>query len=127
MKVRDGFVSNSSSSSFILNTAEDIDLAKKYGIKFYRIKDILSVISPVVVAINDLKKTVGDCYDDGCVLPWFVAENLIMELPLSLCYYDMLVELFNNNPNVCVTDSFDRDRAYELGIYSKLKLFKGDL
>ena len=44
MKIRNGFVSNSSSSSFILKTSEDMALALRYNIKFYKVSDIINVL-----------------------------------------------------------------------------------
>lgn len=46
MKKRVGFVSNSSSSSFVLKP-EDLELASKKGIKIYEIKEILKLFENI--------------------------------------------------------------------------------
>ena len=97
MKTRTGFVSNSSSSSFILSCQEDIDIAKRFGIKWYLASDLL-------VKIEELRLMVSTS------LPSFMCPNFWAD------YEEELRELVKRNPKACITDPYDRNYAYEHNI-----------
>lgn len=103
MKIRSCFISNSSSTSFVLITEEDIKLAGKFGMKIYRARDVFSLLKPLSLSFSQPHN-----------IPNFISEDL----PGYWSYYcDRLEEIISEHgENVCITEAFDRDDALELGI-----------
>jgi len=121
MKMRHGFVSNSSSSSFILRTEADIQVAKDNRIQYYPVNAMIERLTVIIETIKSActenessifpeffiynKGLFGGYRDDG------EYHNLLEELkPLKDCY---------------ITEPYDRDHAYENNI--DLEMFEGDL
>jgi len=98
MKFRKNFVSNSSSTSFILSSEADFQTARDHHIEWYYVSDLLMII-------EDLRSTASK-------LPSFIgcAANLWVD------YEQELRELAKNDPETCITEAYDRDLAYEYGI-----------
>ena len=123
MKIRNGFVSNSSSSSFILETREDIDEAKKHNMHIYKVSDLIEKLSPIYKIIQKLNHfNFLDDFDDE--VPYFLYED-IEYIHFNTTYYDELKKLYNLNKDVCITSPFDRDIAYDLNL--KFQIFESDL
>jgi len=106
MKTRSGFVSNSSSSSFILSCPVDFDEARRHHIKWHRVAYILATI-------DDLRSRIPGAF------PHFLDVHFWVD------YEDELRQLVATNPEVCITDAYDRDLAWEKGI--DLSVFAEDL
>jgi len=87
MKIRNGFVSNSSSSSFIVPSICKEE-AEKLGLK--------------LISISELKKIFLKLEEIGG--GWLIEYNYRFE------------EIKKLNEDDYISEPFDRDRAYELGI-----------
>jgi hypothetical protein len=98
MKVRKGFVSNSSSSSFVVSIA-DLQNMANYGIKCFKVAN-------VITALDRLRECINDMVED---LPFFMWQELSWFHPN---YYDDLVNLHKRDPNCYITEDYDRDQAY---------------
>jgi hypothetical protein len=108
MKSRIGFVSNSSSSSFIVSKSEK-KAAEGYGLQLVAVKDILSILRGFKAAEAKLRE-------------------LDMEFIVGYSGYDYFTDRIEDLEKVedCYLSApFDRDRAYELGI--NYTVFEGDL
>jgi len=118
MKIRNGFVSNSSSSSFILKTSEDMALALRYNIKFYKVSDIINVLEKEYESLKLFKKNIKNDK-----LPSFISNDLsnVLYLDMFETYIDQLKEL----KDYYITDPVDIDWASELDL--PFQLFLGDL
>ena len=117
MKFRKGFVSNSSSSSFILCTSDDLKIAKKHKMKAYKVTDLIKIFEEMrdlVVASDKISRTNG---------PYFIFEDLYFAC--SEGYYKQLIELEKKYPGCHITEAFDRDRAY--GLDFDFRTFETDL
>lgn len=91
MKTRIGFVSNSSSSSFIVPKSDEHE-ARKFGLK--------------LIPVSDIKKTLKQ-FDDWGI--GFVTEHIGI-------HYDIGFLLDGD----FITEPMDRDVAYEKGIHFKV-------
>lgn len=100
MKIRQSFVSNSSSSSFIVSK-EDRLLAESKGIKCYKVESLIQ-------AIEALEK----------LMPYFLYNQ-------HNCDLDSLKDLLAEMPDCYITEEVDRDWAYEQQLY--FNVFEGDL
>ncbi len=97
MKRRSGFVSNSSSTSFVLSCPADFEVAQRHHIEWYRAADLLA-------AIEDLRSRIAK------VFPYFLEVHFWVDCE------DELRRRVAIDPEVCITNAYDRDRAYEDGI-----------
>ena len=107
MKIRNSFVSNSSSTNFIVQE-KDYDKYKN-RLELYKVKDLYFKYKSIMEEINDLKKT----------FPCFMSDN--MRIP----YWEEIEKLYKSSPNVYISDAHDRDSAYRDGI--DLERFEDDL
>jgi hypothetical protein len=110
-------VSNSSSSSFILQNERDILSAKSMGMEICKVSDIIKILKPIKKILEIKEKM----YNSDLKLPNFIFENIYCDTG----YYDELLELYKENKNVCITKPFDRDEAYRRDV--AFKVFAGDL
>ena len=105
MKIRKGFVSNSSSSSFIIQPEQLDEATKEHGLTCYKAKEILAL----------LEKT----FDE---IPDFITNNYYWK---EMDEIQALKELIKKSPEAYITDVKDRDDASHQGI--EYPEFKGDL
>ena len=119
MKIRSGFVSNSSSSSFILISKEDIE---RFGdqTQIFKVSDLIEKYRPTVEVYT---KMISSEWDSNA--PWFENEAFSGSyFPLKE-YYDSLVEIEEKFPGCFITNPYDRDRAYEKDF--SFPVFESDL
>jgi hypothetical protein len=106
MKTRSGFVSNSSSTSFLVTTDADKEFCIQCHIHLYSIDDILDAMEEVMQNSN---------------IPDFIKRDLFSR-------YDWdLRDIQKQYPGktVYITDTIDRDWASEMGF--NMEEFEGDL
>ena len=111
MKTRQGFVSNSSSTSFIIGASEVDEVRKKYGVKCYKVKDIIKAFD-----------TAREAYVEK--MPDFIYEEVAWAIRGH--YYNDLIILEKDQPDCYITESYDRDWAFEDGL-SRYPKFEEDL
>lgn len=99
MKQRNGFVSNSSSSSFIV-PPESKDVAEKMGLKLTSVAELIK-----------LKNLI---------------DEMGVDFIFNYCGYGM-EELKKIPENCYISAPYDRDAAFENGISDMFNVFKGDL
>jgi len=120
MKIRIGFVSNSSSSSFILVTEKDIQHAKTLGIKYYDINAILNDIDDKIVQIKKLS------FKED-VVPTYMNEHYLYawDIGFMIAQLENLKKSLSAHKNQFITEAVDRDFAYEQGFH--MHVFDTDL
>lgn len=99
MKQRNGFVSNSSSSSFIV-PPERKDVAEQMGLKLTSIAELIKLKNRI--------------------------DEMGVDFIFNYCGYGM-EELKKMPENYYISAPYDRDVAYEKGISDMFSLFQGDL
>jgi len=110
MKQRLGFISNSSSSSFVVGPS-DLEHLALYSIKCYNVKDIIDSIAYVKNAIKEMEED----------MPVFIWQ----EFSWLGRHYDDLICLEERRPGCYITEEFDRDEAYSEGF--TYEIFETDL
>ena len=117
---RNDFVSNSSSSSFIMHENEKDDFHKHLGdnYKLFNLKTIkdefIKLKQKIELAKNEFVDQTG--LDEDSFQSIFEATYYGLSNCLQCC---------DENKNYLISEPIDRDRAYELG-YDQC-IFKGDL
>ena len=114
MKTRSGFVSNSSSTSFLICTPKEFEVANKHNMTLIKCSNIL-------YALLDIQETTERIMSS---LPWFLNDRYRL-----YAGYSNAIEELNNilkgNPEACITLPMDRDWVSELDI--ELPIFESDL
>ncbi len=118
MKTRHGFVSNSSSSSFIIGP-DQLEEWKKFNTKYYKVSDLIKELEKF-----EVKCPLTDDDDEG--MPYFISMELSWG-GYTPNYLDELRELEKGKPGCYISGSYDRDDAYRKGITDHFELFAGDL
>jgi hypothetical protein len=132
MKLRTDFVSNSSSSSFIIC---DESTKKKFkecfpSYNMFNIDIIIEKLSNMSNFIcekyTELKDIVGDKYDSGKVFDnvFYDADSLKSSLEEEIKEL-IQIKYQHKDEDVYITEPVDRDHAYEL--HFSAEVFKGDL
>ena len=122
MQKRYGFISNSSSSSFIIKDADEMEQAEKLNCEVYPVKNIIDYYQQIYDAISKISVS---------------SENVLPEY-MRASYYDNFTSIknlledlketikrFESIKDYSITSPVDRDYAYRLDI--DLELYEGDL
>jgi hypothetical protein len=132
MKIRTDFVSNSSSSSFIICDESTKQKFKECfpSYNMFSIDIIIEKLSNMLESIsekcNELKDIVGGKYDSGKVFDdvFYGVDSLKSNLEEDI--EDLkYIKTQCENKDVYITEPVDRDRAYILNFNAEV--FKGDL
>jgi methanogenic corrinoid protein MtbC1 len=130
--LRKDFVSNSSSSSFIICDESTKQKFKECfpSYNMFSIDIIIEKLSSMSESIsekcNELKDIVGDKYDSGKIFAnvFYDADLFKSSLKEDIEDLKYIKEQYENK-DVYITEPVDRDRAYELNFTAEV--FKGDL
>jgi len=118
MKIRNGFVSNSSSSSFIVRNDNDKEQAKKFNCTLYSVDKICEYYKK----IRDVLSSVDD--KDDVIIPCFMKES-DYDIANAVDLLTERLEELKKLKGCFITSAVDRDHANDLDI--NLELFEGDL
>lgn len=117
MKIRSGFVSNSSSSSFIV-PINKLKHFEECNIKTYKVSDIFDAMRKI--SIVDAFEFTYEDWDKQKGIPDFIRQSYE-----ALEYVSILKEL---SPDTYISDAVNRDWAYFSGLdHGNLEVFQGDL
>jgi len=122
MKIRNGFVSNSSSSSFILRNDKDIEFIKNTNVEYY--------------SVDNIKKHLHNLYDAtkvhyenviNCVPNFMFYEQGIYDIDdcIENSFVSAMLKALENLDGCYITESVDRDWAYNMNF--NFETFMGDL
>ena len=132
MKIRTDFVSNSSSSSFIIcdestkqKFKECFPLHNMFNIDIL-IEKLSNMLESISEKCNELEDIVGEKYYSGKVFDnvFYDADSLKTSLEEEIKDLILIKNRYENK-DVYITEPVDRDRAYEL--HFNAEVFKGDL
>ncbi len=118
MKTRQGFVSNSSSSSFIIDEA-DTKIFINYDIKFIKVSDLIEKIKVIIDKAPDNYTPVYLDY-------YTLKESGLEEYSFLDGDARSVIEELKHKPlDKYITEPYDRDMAFEANF--NFELFEGDL
>lgn len=125
MKTRKGFVSNSSSSSFIIKE-KDKELAESFGINLISVKFLIELYSSYKEKVEKVASDLASEKNFNS-LPYFLSEDFLMLFDDSYLASRLssLKEIEAENPRSFISEPFDRDEAYTKNIV--FDVFEGDL
>ena len=130
MKIRNGFVSNSSSSSFIVTNDEELDMVKGLNVRTFKVSELIAFLDILKQSIKKYK-TIGDHYitteDDEC--PSFVLHafaNVMNDSGIWVEYND-LIDLETSNPGCHITEEVSNNDYNPWDALAKLNTFSGGL
>lgn len=105
MKIRNGFVSNSSSSSFILASKEDVEFFRSRGIKVFYVKELIQTLK-----------------NFSSSLPYFMAQGFWVHDEAKRL--EQLAEKYGGE-YLAITEEVDRDEEFHRD--RGFPVYKGDL
>ena len=114
MKTRNGFVSNSSSSSFVLTGNKDIEFFVSKGHATYGVDGLIEMLERLNVDIDP----------ESHPLPYFIAQEISYT---SVPYLGLLKNLRDKCPDgpLAITEAIDRDSEFLRDKW--FEVFEGDL
>lgn len=129
--IRNDFVSNSSSSSFIMHENEKDDFHKHLGdnYKLFKLKtikdELINLIAKITSAKLDFINQTG--LDEDSFQKIFETTYYGLSNCLQCCHENIedIDTFIDKDGDYLISEPVDRDRAYELG-YNQY-VFKGDL
>ena len=119
-KIISGFISNSSSSSFIIKDADEMEQAEKLNCEVYPVKNIIDYYQSIKESLLKLKSTV----ETNKTIPDFMQQSRCsLENILEDIEYE--INALQSIKDYSITSLVDCDYAYRLDI--DLELYEGDL
>lgn len=117
MKTRNSFVSNSSSTSFLLYSEEDREFFRKRGIEIHSVREITEKINKIVALLEEAKKIQE-------TLPYFMTNYYKSSQQIVDDYQNQLTEI---DQSASISDPVDRDNWYEDILEHSWTSFEEDL
>jgi len=122
MKIRTGFVSNSSSSSFIVDTEADKNELELMKVKSFSVDEIIKYYENILKSLSNV-----DTAEE--IMPYFMTLTYSYRPTISSIKKELMeeIEVMKNYKGKYITEAVDRDWAYENILTFKLSTFETDL